>query len=162
MSAQRRHWSDWADAQANLSFRWAHSHFVDFVTRRLNYVLNSSKIYAQLDSHNCIREKNVTFLWKGERSTCDYHSSFGNSWVSIAIYVDNLVLSKTFDGFTKCGHGNHVGNVNKVDQTNVCFSDPKTGSNDRPSGFGGESARKCWLTNRQKDSGWRRPGSYMY
>ena len=34
---QRRLWSDWADAQADLSLRWAHSHFVGFVTRRLNY-----------------------------------------------------------------------------------------------------------------------------
>ena len=29
---QRRLWSDWADAQADLSLRWAHSHFVGFVT----------------------------------------------------------------------------------------------------------------------------------
>ena len=35
MSAQRRLWSDWADAQADLSLRWAHSHFVGFVMRRL-------------------------------------------------------------------------------------------------------------------------------
>ena len=27
--------SDWADAQADLSLRWAHSHFVGFVMRRL-------------------------------------------------------------------------------------------------------------------------------
>ena len=32
---QRRLWSDWADAQADLSLRWAHSHFVRFVMRRL-------------------------------------------------------------------------------------------------------------------------------
>ena len=30
LSAQRRLWSDWADAQADLSLRWAHSHFVGF------------------------------------------------------------------------------------------------------------------------------------
>ena len=35
MSAQRRLWSDRADAQADLSLRWAHTHFVGFVTRRL-------------------------------------------------------------------------------------------------------------------------------
>ena len=35
LSAQRRLWSDWADAQADLSLRWAHTHFVGFVTRRL-------------------------------------------------------------------------------------------------------------------------------
>ena len=37
LSAQRRLWSDWADAQADLSLRWAHSHIVDFVTRRLKW-----------------------------------------------------------------------------------------------------------------------------
>ena len=37
LSAQRRLWSDWADAQADLSLRWAHSHFVGFVMSRLRY-----------------------------------------------------------------------------------------------------------------------------
>ena len=31
LSAQRRLWSDWADAQADLSLRWTHTHFVGFV-----------------------------------------------------------------------------------------------------------------------------------
>ena len=35
LSAQRRFWSDWANAQADLSLRWAHSHFVGLVMRRL-------------------------------------------------------------------------------------------------------------------------------
>ena len=35
LSAQRRLWSDWADAKADLSLCWAHSHFVGFVMRRL-------------------------------------------------------------------------------------------------------------------------------
>ena len=35
LSAQRRLWSDWADAQADLSLRWAHSHFVGFDMSRL-------------------------------------------------------------------------------------------------------------------------------
>ena len=30
-------WSHWADAQADLSFRWTHSHFVGFVMRRLKF-----------------------------------------------------------------------------------------------------------------------------
>ena len=34
-SGQQRLWSDWADAQADLSLRWAQSHFVGFVMRRL-------------------------------------------------------------------------------------------------------------------------------
>ena len=40
LSAQRRPWSEWADAEADLSLRWAHSHFVGFVMSRLNYTLN--------------------------------------------------------------------------------------------------------------------------
>ena len=36
LSAQRRLWSDWADAQADLSLRLAHSHFVCVVMSRLN------------------------------------------------------------------------------------------------------------------------------
>ena len=43
-SAQRRLWSDWADAQADRSLRWAHSHFVGFVMRRLIFsVLKPNK-----------------------------------------------------------------------------------------------------------------------
>ena len=38
LSAQRRLSSDWADAQADLSLRWAHSHFVDFVISWLIHV----------------------------------------------------------------------------------------------------------------------------
>ena len=37
LSAQRRLWSDWAD----LSRRWAHSHFVGFAMSRLNFNLTS-------------------------------------------------------------------------------------------------------------------------
>ena len=33
---QRRLWADWADAQADLSLRWAHTHFVGVVMSRLN------------------------------------------------------------------------------------------------------------------------------
>ena len=35
LSAQRRLWSDWVDAQADLSLRWAHTQFVGFVMSRL-------------------------------------------------------------------------------------------------------------------------------
>ena len=41
LSAWRRLWSDWADAQADLSLRWAYSHFVGFVVRRLKFFLNA-------------------------------------------------------------------------------------------------------------------------
>ena len=35
LGIQRRLWSDWADAQADLSLRWAHTHFVGFVMSQL-------------------------------------------------------------------------------------------------------------------------------
>ena len=35
LSAQWRLWSDWVDAQAELSLHWAHTHFVGFVMSRL-------------------------------------------------------------------------------------------------------------------------------
>ena len=41
LSSQRRLWSDWADAQADLSLRWAHSHFVGFVMSQLIYWLHN-------------------------------------------------------------------------------------------------------------------------
>ena len=37
MSAKWRLWSDWVDAQADLSLRWAISHFVGFVMRLLKF-----------------------------------------------------------------------------------------------------------------------------
>ena len=40
LSAQRRLWSDWADAQADLSHRWVHSHFVGFVMPQLIFCSN--------------------------------------------------------------------------------------------------------------------------
>ena len=36
LSAQQSLWSDWADAQADLSLRWAQTHFVGFVMSKLN------------------------------------------------------------------------------------------------------------------------------
>ena len=38
LHADSEDWSDWADAQADPSLRWAHSHFVGFVMSRLNYL----------------------------------------------------------------------------------------------------------------------------
>ena len=37
LSAQRRPWSDLADAETDLSLRWAHTHFVGFVISRLKF-----------------------------------------------------------------------------------------------------------------------------
>ena len=44
LSAQRRLWADWADAQADLSLRWAHSHFVGFVMSLLKLFCSLNRI----------------------------------------------------------------------------------------------------------------------
>ena len=41
--AHSEDWSDWADAQADLSLRWAHTHFVGFVMSRLILVIQRQK-----------------------------------------------------------------------------------------------------------------------
>ena len=45
LSAQRILWSDWVDAQADLCLRLAHSYFVVFVMRQLNYLSAKCIIY---------------------------------------------------------------------------------------------------------------------
>ena len=35
LSTQQGLWSDWVDAQSDLSLNWAHSHFVGFVMKQL-------------------------------------------------------------------------------------------------------------------------------
>ena len=44
LSTQRRLWSDWADAQADLSLRWVHTHFVGFVMSWLILELLSNTV----------------------------------------------------------------------------------------------------------------------
>ena len=53
---QWRFWSDWADAHADLSFRWAHTHFVGFVISRLKYSLKDCPLYRAISSF-----ENVSF-----------------------------------------------------------------------------------------------------
>ena len=54
LSAQRIPWSDWADAQADLSLRWAHSHFVGFFMSQLilEPIVNASTL-CKLDESIC-------------------------------------------------------------------------------------------------------------
>ena len=42
LSTQRRLWSDWADAQADLSLRWAQSHFVSLSWGGSNVEINNN------------------------------------------------------------------------------------------------------------------------
>ena len=54
LSARQRLWSDWVDAQADLSLRWAHTHFVGFVTRRLNCISYRSICFIKWLSKVCL------------------------------------------------------------------------------------------------------------
>ena len=62
LSAQQRLWSDWADAQADLSLRWAHSHFVGFVKRRLMRVFFIFSGCIDVVS-NRVDEMILSFVW---------------------------------------------------------------------------------------------------
>ena len=56
LSAQRRLWSDWADAQADLSLRWAHMPFCCFVMSRLIPSLQFIFPVAILGKHTPLAE----------------------------------------------------------------------------------------------------------
>ena len=84
LSAQRRLWSDWADAQADLNLRWAHSHFVGLVTRRLNYV-SSQMLRSTFKAHIWTdTEKQGFGPWmKIERTVTDSEYFTLNRWSQI-------------------------------------------------------------------------------
>ena len=56
-STQRRLWSDWADAQADLSLCWAHVHFVGFVMSRLSLLYGKNPL--QFISNECALDLSV-------------------------------------------------------------------------------------------------------
>ena len=59
LSAERRFWSDWADAQADLNFCWAHSHIARFVMSRLIY--HSAVLEALLHSKTTLFQFNDNY-----------------------------------------------------------------------------------------------------
>ena len=63
LSAQRKHWSDWVDAQADLSLRWPHTHFIGFVMRWLKCVLSVFRIPRKWFCAACEDEKVRFSLW---------------------------------------------------------------------------------------------------
>ena len=61
LSAQQRLWSDWADAQADLSVHWAHIHFVGFCSGlimsgtqfyRVKWIEHQAFFYSRFDWKN--------------------------------------------------------------------------------------------------------------
>ena len=74
-------WSDWADAQADLSLRWAHSHFVGFIMRWLKYTFWVSAQFTLQLSIDCFQYK-ITY------ALCNWHS--------------NLSIKTTYGSFENC------------------------------------------------------------
>ena len=55
LSTQQRLWSDWADAQADLSLHWAHSNFVGFVMSWLIYQILFIYLFCNsVNKHGCM------------------------------------------------------------------------------------------------------------
>ena len=73
LSAQQRLWSDWTDAQADLSLHWAHSHFVGFVMSRLIYK------FVVPFTHMWFRHTSV-FIWFTR--SCITPNIFINKWLN--------------------------------------------------------------------------------
>ena len=84
LSAQRRLWSDWADAQVDLSLRWAHTHFVGFVVSRLKLITPDSRLQGTL------RNKISTYT-----GSCNLYSFFFFFFFFFRNVTNNLRYSVT-------------------------------------------------------------------
>ena len=80
LSAQQRLWADWADAQADLSLHWAHSHFVCFVMSRLKC----------LDQH--VRPWSMSSLW-AKKSFASFTTLELSAKTLIQLYHKNPKIS---------------------------------------------------------------------
>ena len=79
LSAQQRLWSDWADAQADLSVRYVHSYFVDFVMRRFKYFFFFGLLFQ-------------TRLWaKAQQNDMGSHWRLRSAWAFIQSDKESLL-----------------------------------------------------------------------
>ena len=80
LNAQRRLRSDWADAQADLSLRRAHSHFVGFVTRRLkiSYVFRVTSLGKQCRPRSDCSRSCLIQVYTFCHSVCIFWSHYCN------------------------------------------------------------------------------------
>ena len=81
LHADSKDWSDWADAQADLSLRWAHSQCVGCVTRRLIYM--PSLVFVFLT-------RIVTSAGCGFRFLFIAFSSTLSDWVCLLEQLENV------------------------------------------------------------------------
>ena len=74
LHADSEDWSDWADAKADLSLRWAHTHFVDFVMSRLICII--------------IRHHYPPVTTSNDNCYSIHMGNNGCSWLLAAVYSD--------------------------------------------------------------------------
>ena len=80
--AHSEDWSDWADAQADLSLRWAHTHFVGFVMLWLKW----SNIFRQTGlSRQCIS------CYQGLHLPCQLHLLDALPYGKLALFKFNII-----------------------------------------------------------------------
>ena len=115
LSAQRKFWSDWADAKAGLSLRWTHTHFVVFVMSRLNYneTINRGSYTSGHFIWNLWNEPSasfINFIWNDhECKILLFIWLFEMCFIALKVYIisiENITLSPMaswhFAPVTKC------------------------------------------------------------
>ena len=92
--AHSEDWSEWADAQADISLRWAHSHFVGFVMSWLKLFVFQDEIRDDrpiLPYHNrrTARKAFANCLWKLCKVVSIFYGSI-EKWITWCHTVDNV------------------------------------------------------------------------
>ena len=101
LSAQRRLWSDWADAQADLSLRWGTGHYVCFFIRRTIFcpniiVLAAGRIWAaswQNQQNGICAQRRIRSAWASTQSD----QSSLSAWRKLGSLAIHWVHSKDSD-----------------------------------------------------------------
>ena len=109
LSAQRRLWSDWADAQADLSLRWVHSHFVGFVMSRLFYFCQLFWVSASLlTTFQSLRLRNHSGARSWFERVLIVHRVNGKDWHPGPVL---FLLSDRQTPKCEIGRGSSIGSV---------------------------------------------------
>ena len=82
LSAQQRLWWDWVDAQADQSLRWAHSHFVGFVTRRLIF---------RRPSDNTDQRDTEALILDTIKSAVRFQKNVGDAWIKVGLMLSDHI-----------------------------------------------------------------------